>query len=92
MASFLIVDFTPKDSDKLKRYGASVPETLAPFEGKVIARGEVHNLHGNEQHTHQVILSFPSSNDAKAWYQSPDYQALIELRNEGMDADFKLVG
>ena len=30
-----------------------------------------------------VILEFPSASDAKAWYQSPEYQAAAEHRRTG---------
>jgi uncharacterized protein (DUF1330 family) len=30
-----------------------------------------------------VLLEFPTTDDARAWYQSPEYQAAIEHRNKG---------
>ena len=32
-----------------------------------------------------IILEFPSNEEAKAWYQSPEYQAACERRFQGGD-------
>jgi uncharacterized protein (DUF1330 family) len=30
-----------------------------------------------------VLLEFPSTQDARAWYDSPEYQAAVALRKQG---------
>ena len=37
-----------------------------------------------------AVIQFPTR--TKTWYASAEYQALLELRAEGMDALFTLVG
>lgn len=78
--------------DKLKQYGASVPPILAKYSGEILAKGPSITLHGDDRHEVQVIIQFPDKEAANNWYQSEEYQALIPVRNEGMDAEFKLVG
>ena len=92
MSAYIIVGLTAKDTDKLQRYGASVPPTLARFSGEVVAKGAIESLHGNFDYQVQVILAFPSREEAHGWYHSADYQALIPLRNAGMDSQFQLLG
>ncbi|MFT5690842.1 MAG: hypothetical protein ACI92E_000165 [Oceanicoccus sp.] len=92
MTAYIIVELTVKDNEKFQRYGASVPPTLAKYSGEVLAKGPVENLHGDFAYQVQVILAFPSREDAKGWYQSEDYQALIPLRDEGIDSQFQLIG
>ncbi|MFT5676909.1 MAG: hypothetical protein ACI808_002858 [Paraglaciecola sp.] len=92
MTAYIIVGLTAKDSDKFQRYGASVGPTLEKYSGKLLAKGPVERLHGDFAYQAQVILTFPSKEDAKSWYQSEDYQALIPLRNEGIDSQFQLIG
>jgi len=91
MSTYIIVGFTPKNKESLQQYGASVPATLAKYAGKVLAKGPVEQLHGKSAFQMQVILNFPTKEDAYNWYQSPEYQALIETRNAGMDSQFQLV-
>ena len=39
-----------------------------------------------------AVIQFPTREQAETWYTSAEYQALLELRAEGMDALFTLVG
>lgn len=92
MPAYIIVGLTPTDADKLQQYGASVPPTLAKFCGEVLVKGPAESLHGDFTYKVQVIISFPSRQDAIDWYNSEDYQALIPTRNQGMDSQFQLIG
>ena len=83
MSAYIIVGLTPKDAEKLQQYGARVPSTLAKYSDQ---------LHGKFDHQVQVILEFPSRDDAYNWYHSEEYQALISTRNLGMDSQFQLIG
>mgnify|MGYP000037543339 CR=1 FL=1 len=92
MSAYIIVGLTPQDAEKLQQYGAHVPSTLAKYSGEVLIKGPVEQLHGQFEHKVQVILEFPSRDDAYNWYHSEGYQALITTRNLGMDSQFQLVG
>ena len=43
-----------------------------------VVEGEAHN-------TRTVVLKFKSREEAKKWYNSPEYQAIIHLRLEAVD-------
>ena len=92
MSAYIIVGLTPKDTDKLQQYGASVPPILAKYSGEILTKGPVEKLHGDFTHKVQVVIAFPSREKALDWYHSDDYQALIPIRNEGMDSQFQLIG
>jgi uncharacterized protein (DUF1330 family) len=92
MSAYVIVGFTPKDKEKLQEYSASVPPTLKKYSGEMIAKGTIEQLHGDKEHAMQVIVGFPSKDDALSWYNSEEYQALIPVRDQGMDAKFQLIG
>jgi len=87
----IVVDYTVKDAEKLGHYAAAVPQTLQGFDGEVLVRGAINVLVGELQQETRVILRFADKATALAWYQSDDYQALVELRNQGMDSQFSLV-
>lgn len=92
MPAYITVNFTPTDEDKLRQYIAAVPATLAKYNGEILVRGMLEKLSGNIDYEMQVILAFPTREQATGWFYSPDYQALIPLRDAGMRSQFQLIG
>jgi uncharacterized protein (DUF1330 family) len=65
----------------LQKYGAKVPETLAPFNGQYIIRGgKTTSLEGEPPKTFVVMIAFESMEKAQAWYDSPAYDAIKPIR------------
>ena len=91
MPAYITVNFTPTDKEKLQQYIAAVPATLAKYNGEILVRGILEKLSGDTDYEMQVILAFPTRELATGWYHSPDYQALIPLRDAGMRAQFQLL-
>lgn len=91
MTSLIIVDLTPIDKTILTEYSALAAETLKPFNGHFIAKGQIETLHGDNAHPMKAVIEFPDKESAKNWYNSPAYQAIIPLRNSGMKSQFHLV-
>lgn len=92
MPAYITVNFTPTDKEKLQQYVAAVPATLARYSGEFLVRGMLEKLSGDTDYEMQVILAFPTREQAIDWYHSPDYQALIPLRDAGMRSQFQLIG
>ena len=92
MPAYVVVRFNPKDKEKLQQYGAAAPATLAKYSGEALIKGQSELLHGESKFQMQLILAFPNKQDASAWYNSAEYQALIPIRDLGMDAQFQLIG
>lgn len=91
MSSYIIVESNVIDADKLAQYGQLAAPTVAKFGGKFIARGAAHPLSGNQLYSKIAVIEFANQQQAQDWYQSDEYQALIELRNQAMDCNFQLV-
>ena len=91
MTNLVVVDLTPIDKDKMAQYSALAAETLTPFNGNFIAKGEVEVLSGEALHKLKVIIQFPDIESARAWYKSEAYQAIIPLREEAMRSQFHLI-
>jgi uncharacterized protein (DUF1330 family) len=91
MNSFVIVDLTPLDTEKLAQYSVLAAETLKPFKGEFIAKGIIKTLAGKSSHSIKAIIQFPDKESAKNWYASDAYQKIIPLRDQGMDSQFHLV-
>lgn len=91
MPAYITVNYTPIDKEKLQQYAAAVPATLVMYSGEFLVKGMFEKLSGDTDYEMQVILVFPTKEQATGWYHSPDYQALIPLRNAGMRSEFQLV-
>lgn len=81
MAAYIIVQVQVHNPDAYAEYRAQVPPTLEPYGGKFIVRGgQVETLEGDWLPERFVILEFPDVARAKAWWSSPEYRAIAELR------------
>ena len=83
MKAYVIALETIHDQTMFAEYAKGVAATLAPFEGRFVARGGKFTvLEGEWQHPRTVIIEFPSREAAEGWYQSADYQEIIGLRHQ----------
>ncbi|GGX89138.1 DUF1330 domain-containing protein [Streptomyces hiroshimensis] len=68
-----------------------IQATLDPFDGRFLVHGaEVHVMEGAWP-GNMVLIGFPDLSQARAWYASPAYQALIPLRTEHVEGVIILV-
>ena len=69
------------DQARYEEYKRLVPATLTPFGGRFIARGgDVSVLEGDWSAERVVIVEFPSTERARAWWESPGYAPARALR------------
>jgi uncharacterized protein (DUF1330 family) len=47
---------------------------------------------GERAYQNGMIVRFPDKDTALSWYNSPAYQALLDIRNAALDCRFRLVG
>ncbi|HYL97439.1 MAG TPA: DUF1330 domain-containing protein [Blastocatellia bacterium] len=74
------LDAITGDPANLKQYGAKVEETLAPFKHRfIIHSGNPTTLEGQSPMA-IVVVEFDSVQQARAWYESPAYDAIKPLR------------
>ena len=68
-------------------YLQRIDATLEPFGGRFIVHGgDVEVLEGNWP-GHLVVIEFPDRDRARAWYESPAYQAILRLRMDNSEGD-----
>jgi len=91
MSSYIIVESNILDTEKLNQYGQLAAPTVAKFGGEFLVKGEALALQGKSEFSKRAVIKFSDQLTAKKWYQSDEYQALIELRNEAMESRFHLV-
>lgn len=79
--AFFIFDVRVTDPQGMQQYHDKAVETFAAYGGKIIAGGEQQEtIEGPAPLGGMAILQFPSMEQAKAWYHSPEYQAILPER------------
>jgi len=72
-----------KDKNGYGQYIRQVPETIAKFGGRYLARGgKVKVVAGDWNPGRVIILEFPSMDKYEAWWNSPEYRAVAPLREK----------
>ena len=93
MAAYAIGRLEMRDPSWVQEYGPKTAALVAKYGGKYLVRGQsVERLEGTGKlPSVVVVLEFPSMEQARAWYNDPDYAPMIKLRQTGSDLDFVLV-
>lgn len=93
MAAYVIGRVQMRDPSWVAAYGPKTGELVTKHGGKFVVRGgKMDKLEGKESlPSVMVVLEFPTMEQAKAWYNDPEYAPLIKLRQTGSDAELTLV-
>jgi uncharacterized protein (DUF1330 family) len=92
MSAYVVVEFTVKDPDVYReKYAPSAGQTAKEYGGEVLASSNWEILHGEPTLSSGAMVRFPDHEAAIKWYNSPEYQQLIEARGLAMDARFSLL-
>lgn len=78
---YFIANIEVTDPDTYAKYAEKVPPTVAQYGGSYLVRGGAQELaEGDGLRPRTVVLEFDTLDAVKAWYNSPEYQAIIDLR------------
>jgi len=80
MAAYVIAQFDVNDIDMYYDYASKIGPTLDAFGGKILAANDAEVREGSIPHLRTIVGEFPSLEQARAWYDSEGYQAIIGLR------------
>ena len=81
MAAYVIADIDILDQQQFEEYRQQVPATIVAYGGRYLARGGATDvLEGSWSPRRLVILEFPDMARFRAWWSSPEYAPLRELR------------
>ena len=81
MPAYVIVETDIFDPEQYEHYKAASPGAVAAGGGRFVVRGgELAVLEGDWNPPRLVVLEFENLEAAKAFYESPEYQAAIKLR------------
>jgi uncharacterized protein (DUF1330 family) len=81
MPAYLIVETDITDPEQYEQYKAASPGAIAAHGGRFVVRGgETAVLEGDWNPTRLVVVEFDDLEAAKRFYDSPEYQAAVKLR------------
>ncbi len=84
MVAYWVARSKINDPEMYKKYTDLVPEILAKYGAKVLARGgRFQILEGPEKFERFVVVEFPSLEDAVACHESAEYQEASANRKGG---------
>ena len=81
MAAYIIAELEVTDPATFDEYRKGVPSTIAAYGGRYLVRGgALESLEGGWTPKRMVVLEFPSMEQARRWYASPEYRSLLAMR------------
>ena len=81
MAAYVIVQVDVNDPVRYEDYKKMVPPSMEKYGGRFLVRGgKTHTLEGGWAPKRFVMVEFPSVDQAKAWWASPEYAEAKALR------------
>ena len=80
--AYVITEIDVTDAAAFAEYAPKVQPSFAPFGGRYVVRGgKTQSLTGDAP-KRVVVLAFDSIDQVRAWYDSPQYEALKALRDK----------
>jgi uncharacterized protein (DUF1330 family) len=79
---YVIAEVDVHDAATFAKYGAKVPDTLKPYNGQYVVRGgKIEAVEGQAPKDRFVVIAFDSAEKARAWENSPEYEAIKPIRH-----------
>jgi uncharacterized protein (DUF1330 family) len=92
MPAYIIVDVKVRDRESYERYKLLASSAVAAFGGRYLVRGgQTETLEGGWKPSRFVILEFPTTDRARAWWASQEYGPAKALRQACADTEMLLV-
>jgi uncharacterized protein (DUF1330 family) len=92
MSAYVIAEFTVKEPDIYReKYANNAGKSAKEYGAEALANSNWEILDGDPMLSSGAIMRFPDRETALRWYNSPEYQQLIEVRGSAMDVRFSLL-
>ena len=93
MPAYVIADVRDAwDADALNEYRRRNTDAVANHGGRFVIRGGEHEVLEGEWDTRRIVLiEFPDTDAARAWWNSDEYEAIKELRRGASTTNIVLV-
>lgn len=92
MSCYFIAQIQIADMDEYQKYLDSVDDVFSKFNGKYLAVDtNPQVLEGNWLYSRIAIIEFENDKELKCWYDSPEYQSILQHRLKAAKCDSLLV-
>ena len=92
MSAYLVVHNRIKDAKKMQEYAPQALKTMEPYKPEVLILDEDSTvIEGKTDLPRTIVIKFDSREAAIAWYNSPEYRAVLPLRLEATEGFAVLV-
>ena len=92
MPAYIVLRVEITDPEQYKEYRQRTPPALQKYGAKFIARSStVETLEGEPENRRVVIIEFETMEQARNFYNSPEYQSAKVFREGAADAQFILI-
>ncbi|MEM9575713.1 MAG: DUF1330 domain-containing protein [Pseudomonadota bacterium] len=88
---YIIGNIDLYDAEAYRPYSARNDELLPRYGGRFLARGGASQVVEGEARARHVIIEFPSYKDALAFYNDPDYQENLKIRQANSEGAIMVV-
>ena len=92
MSAYLIAQVNIINNEAYKEYVKLNSGIIEKFGGKFLVRGgKCENVYGNWPYDRNVIIEFPSYNDAINWYNSDEYKPVKKIREDNAESNVLII-
>ncbi len=86
MAAYVISEVEVLDEQLADVYRALAAPSIAQYGGRYLTRGaKAQVVEGEPTSRRVVIVEFPSMEQARVWYRSPEYAKALEFRANALE-------
>ena len=92
MSVYIIAQIGIHDRGEYEKYSGGFLEVFSRFKGELLAVSEDPIVvEGDWPYTRTVLMRFPSADEARRWYESPEYQMIAQHRFRGSKTNAVIV-
>ena len=85
MTAYVISEVETRDPEAMARYRLMAADSIALYGGRYVVRGgPIETLEGGWTPEAMVIVAFDTTDQARAWYASPEYAEALTVRQTAL--------
>ena len=91
MKGYWIVKVNVLDLEKQKEYATLATEAVNKYQGQFLVRGGKQSTKEGKEYERNVVVEFPSYEQAQSAYESEEYQSAKKILGDNKDRIFQIV-
>ena len=91
MKGYWIVKVNVLDLEKQKEYATFATEAVNKYQGQFLVRGGKQSTKEGKEYERNVVVEFPSYEQAQSAYESEEYQSAKKILGNNKDRIFQIV-